>query len=62
MCSILHDVFALLEVGASTIMLTTHTTGRAVISRFAATAARAKIGEMRALAQTFPLWIEIEPA
>jgi hypothetical protein len=35
-----------------------------VIGRFTAAAARAKIGEVRALAraQAFPLWIGTEPA
>lgn len=63
-CSILHDVFALPEAQASALMLATHTTGRAVIGRFTAAAARAKIAEVRALAhaQAFPLWIGVEPA
>jgi ATP-dependent Clp protease adaptor protein ClpS len=63
-CSVLRDVFALPEAHASAIMLTTHTTGRAVIGRFTAAAARAKIAEVRALAraQAFPLWIGVEPA
>jgi ATP-dependent Clp protease adaptor protein ClpS len=63
-CSILRDVFALTEVDASAIMSTTHTTGRAVVGRFTAAAARSKIGEVRALAraQAFPLWIGVEPA
>ena len=63
-CSILRDVFALSEADASAIMMTTHTTGRAVVGRFTASAARAKIGEVRALAHThaFPLWIGVEPA
>lgn len=63
-CSILRDVFALSEVDASAIMSTTHTTGRAVVGRFTAVAARTKIGEVRALAraQAFPLWIGVEPA
>jgi ATP-dependent Clp protease adaptor protein ClpS len=62
-CGILRDVFALSEVQASALMLTTHTTGRAVIGRFPASAARAKIGEIRRLARehAFPLWIGIEP-
>jgi len=63
-CRILRDVFALSEAQASTIMLATHTTGRAVIGRFTAPAARKKIGEVRALARAnaFPLWIGVEPA
>ena len=42
----------------------THTAGRAVIGRFAATDARDKIAQARALAkaQAFPLWIGVEPA
>jgi ATP-dependent Clp protease adaptor protein ClpS len=63
-CGVLRDVFALPEAQATAVMLTTHTAGRAVIGRFTAAAARAKIGEVRALAraQAFPLWIGIEPA
>ena len=63
-CSILRDVFVLTEAEAAAIMLTTHTTGRAVVGRFTAAAARAKIAEVRALARTqaFPLWIGTEPA
>jgi ATP-dependent Clp protease adaptor protein ClpS len=63
-CSILRDVFAVSEADASAIMMATHTTGRAVVGRFTAAAARKKIGEARALAraQAFPLWIGIEPA
>ena len=63
-CRILRDVFELPEAQATAIMLTTHTAGRAVVGRFAAAAARAKIGEVRALAceQAFPLWIGVEPA
>jgi ATP-dependent Clp protease adapter protein ClpS len=63
-CSLLRDVFALPEADASTIMRTTHTTGRAVVGRFTAAAARTKISAARALAhaQAFPLWIGVEPA
>jgi ATP-dependent Clp protease adaptor protein ClpS len=62
--SMLHDVFALPDAQATALMLTTHTTGRAVIGRFTAAAARAKIAEARALAraEAFPLWIGVEPA
>ena len=62
-CGMLRDVFALDDAEASAIMLATHTTGRAVIGRFTASAARAKIGQVRGLAhaQHFPLWIGIEP-
>jgi ATP-dependent Clp protease adaptor protein ClpS len=63
-CSILQEVFALPDAQATALMLATHTTGRAVIGRFTAAAARAKIGEVRTLAhaQAFPLWIGVEPA
>lgn len=63
-CSVLRDVFALSESDASAIMLATHTAGRAVVGRFTAADARAKIGEARALARAhaFPLWIGVEPA
>jgi ATP-dependent Clp protease adaptor protein ClpS len=63
-CHVLRDVFALSEADAAAIMMATHTTGRAVIGRFTAAAARTKIGEVRALAraQAFPLWIGVEPA
>jgi ATP-dependent Clp protease adaptor protein ClpS len=63
-CNVLRDVFALPDAQASAIMLATHTTGRAVVGRFTATAARTKIREVRALAHAhaFPLWIGVEPA
>jgi ATP-dependent Clp protease adaptor protein ClpS len=63
-CTILRDVFALPDVQASSIMLATHTTGRAVVGRFTAEVARAKIREVRTLAHAhaFPLWIGTEPA
>ena len=63
-CGMLRDVFALADADATAVMLATHTTGRAVIGRFTASAARAKIGQVRGLAhaQHFPLWIGIEPA
>jgi ATP-dependent Clp protease adaptor protein ClpS len=63
-CSILRDVFDLPGVQAQAIMLATHTTGRAVVGRFTAAAARTKIREVRTLAhaQAFPLWIGVEPA
>jgi ATP-dependent Clp protease adaptor protein ClpS len=63
-CGLLRDVFALSEAEASAIMLATHTTGRAVIGRYTAAAARDKIARTRALAraQAFPLWIGVEPA
>ena len=62
-CSLLRDVFALADAQAHAIMLATHTTGRAVIGRFTAAAARDKIAKARALArsQAFPLWIGVEP-
>jgi ATP-dependent Clp protease adaptor protein ClpS len=63
-CSMLRDVFELADSKAQTIMLATHTTGRAVIGRFTAADARAKIRQARELAsaQAFPLWIGVEPA
>ncbi|HEU4726335.1 MAG TPA: ATP-dependent Clp protease adaptor ClpS [Kofleriaceae bacterium] len=63
-CSMLRDVFALPEAEAASIMLATHTTGRAVVGRFSAADARAKIGQARAQAraEAFPLWIGVEPA
>ena len=63
-CTVLGDVFGLAEAQASSIMLATHTAGRAVIGRFTAAEARTKIREVRALAsaQAFPLWIGVEPA
>jgi ATP-dependent Clp protease adaptor protein ClpS len=63
-CSVLRDVFALPDDQAHAVMMATHTTGRAVIGRFAAAAARDRIELARALAraQAFPLWIGVEPA
>lgn len=63
-CGMLCEVFELSGAQAQATMLTTHTTGRAVIGRFTAAAARAKIGQARALASAegFPLWIGVEPA
>jgi ATP-dependent Clp protease adaptor protein ClpS len=60
----LQSVFALPESAASALMIATHETGRAVIGRFTAAAARTKIAEIRTLARTqgFPLWIGVEPA
>lgn len=62
-CTVLRDVFAIPDAQATEIMLATHTTGRAVIGRFTAPAARDKITQARALAsaQAFPLWIGVEP-
>jgi ATP-dependent Clp protease adaptor protein ClpS len=62
-CSMLHDVFALSESDAAAVMLATHTTGRAVIGRFTAAAARDRIAAARDLARhhAFPLWIGVEP-
>jgi ATP-dependent Clp protease adapter protein ClpS len=55
--------FALAPDAAHGRMMQTHTDGRAVIGRYAAADARAKIRELRALARArgFPLWIGIEP-
>jgi len=63
-CSVLREVFALSDEQAHAVMMSTHTTGRAVVGRFAATAARERIEHVRALAraQAFPLWIGVEPA
>lgn len=63
-CSVLREVFALPDDQAHAIMMATHTTGRAVIGRFTAAAARDRIEQARALAraQAFPLWIGVEPA
>jgi ATP-dependent Clp protease adaptor protein ClpS len=63
-CTVLREVFAVPDARAHEIMLATHTTGRAVVGRFTAAAAREKIAEARALAGThaFPLWIGVEPA
>jgi ATP-dependent Clp protease adaptor protein ClpS len=62
-CALLRDVFALSDTTARDLMLATHHTGRAVIGRFTAAAARGKIAEARALARAraFPLWIGVEP-
>ncbi|HET9627322.1 MAG TPA: ATP-dependent Clp protease adaptor ClpS [Kofleriaceae bacterium] len=63
-CHVLRDVFALSDTQAQATMLAAHTSGRAVIGRFSAAAARAKIDQARALARphAFPLWIGTEPA
>jgi len=62
-CEILESVFTFNVTDAETRMMQTHTTGRAVVGRFAAPEARAKIGQVRDLARArgFPLWIGIEP-
>ena len=59
---VLRDVFARPEAEAITTMETAHTQGRAVVGRFAAHDARAKIEEARrrARAAGFPLWITFE--
>lgn len=63
-CSLLRDVFALPDGEARAVMLATHNTGRAVIGRFPAAAARDKIAQARTRirAEAFPLWIGVEPA
>lgn len=63
-CSVLREVFALPDDQAHTVMMATHTSGRAVVGRFTAAAARDRIEQARALAraQGFPLWIGVEPA
>ena len=62
-CTVLRDVFELRNAEAETIMRATHTEGRAVVGRFTAVAARSKVAAARALAraQSFPLWIGVEP-
>lgn len=62
-CEVLERVFALPPAEATTRMQATHEQGRAVIGRYAARDARAKILETRRLAKErgFPLWIGIEP-
>ncbi len=63
-CDVLERVFALPPAEATTRMQTTHDHGRAVIGRYTAREARAKILETRRLAKErgFPLWIGVEPA
>jgi ATP-dependent Clp protease adaptor protein ClpS len=63
-CEVLRDVFALPADQAAAIMLATHRSGRAVVGRFTAPAARDKLMAARALARphAFPLWIGVEPA
>lgn len=62
-CDVLQRVFALAPAEATTRMQATHDQGRAVIGRYAAREARAKILETRRLARArgFPLWIGVEP-
>jgi len=62
-CSVLRDVFELPDRQADAVMRATHGDGRAVVGRFTADAARTKIAAARALAraQSFPLWIGVEP-
>lgn len=63
-CRVLREVFSLPDSQAQATMLAAHTSGRAVIGRFSADAARAKIDQARALARphAFPLWLGTEPA
>lgn len=63
-CRVLSEVFELADSQAQATMLSAHTSGRAVIGRFSAQVARAKIDQARALARphAFPLWIGTEPA
>lgn len=62
-CEVLARVFELSPAEATARMQATHDTGRAVIGRYAAPAAREKIREVRRLARAdgFPLWIGVEP-
>jgi len=61
---LLYEVFELTAPEAKRIMLEAHDTGRAVVGRLSASAARAKITEARARARPrgFPLWLGVEPA
>ena len=63
-CRVLRDVFAVDDARARALMLETHASGRAVVGRFSAADARAKITAVRELAaaQAFPLWVGVEPA
>ncbi|MGN6106023.1 MAG: ATP-dependent Clp protease adaptor ClpS [Kofleriaceae bacterium] len=62
-CHVLREVFGLPDAAATGVMMATHTQGRAVIGRFTAPEARARIAEARTRARAagFPLWIGIEP-
>jgi ATP-dependent Clp protease adaptor protein ClpS len=62
-CRILREVFELDDARARALMMETHATGRAVLGRWRAAAARDKIAAVRELAsaQAFPLWIGVEP-
>jgi ATP-dependent Clp protease adapter protein ClpS len=63
-CELLEEVFALDPAAAAVRMEATHTAGHAVVGRYRAAEARAKVAEarQRAKAQGFPLWIGVEPA
>lgn len=60
---LLLDVFGLPDAEAAERMLTTHREGRAVIGRFTASEARARVtaARERARFEAFPLWIGTEP-
>jgi ATP-dependent Clp protease adaptor protein ClpS len=62
-CGLLERIFAFTAGDAEAVMMQTHTQGRGVVGRFALAEARAKVREVRELANThgFPLWIGIEP-
>jgi len=62
-CAVLADVFGLARDDATARMLATHTEGRAIVGRYRAADARAKILDARGRATRggFPLWIATEP-
>ena len=62
-CHVLEEIFGLSDEAATTCMMQTHTTGRAIVGRFRPADAREKINLARAKAKAagFPLWIGIEP-
>lgn len=62
-CEILERTFTFNTSDSNARMMQTHTEGRAIIGRFSAAEAKAKILEVREAAREhgFPLWIGIEP-
>jgi ATP-dependent Clp protease adaptor protein ClpS len=62
-CHILETTFGFSAGDAHTRMMQTHEEGRAVLGRFVAAEAAAKVRQVRELAREhgFPLWIGIEP-
>lgn len=63
-CEVLEEVFALPPEVAATRMEAVHQQGSAVVGRYRAADARAKVAETRrrARAHGFPLWVAVEPA